>query len=165
MYIDQLALVWMEDPTAETTGVGIEQKIDSFIEGDLKHATEMLSALWEIVNKDGDIKTPSNTLPAVSIIKFYPLPRVIITPHNQATKITSPSHWTSVKVALVNSIRKGVLFDRKYWARHSKTGDALKPVYFSSVIMGDRVQQLKNCASEFDCGSPKSLRVHSGEIS
>ena len=62
---------------------------------------------------------------------------------------TSPAHWASVKIALIKSIRKGVLFDRKYWARHSKTGDALKPVYFSSIIMGDKMQQLNNRASKF----------------
>ncbi|KAF9650018.1 hypothetical protein BDM02DRAFT_3128015 [Thelephora ganbajun] len=31
---------------------------------------------------------------------------------------------------------------RKYWARHSKAGDVLKPVYLSSAIMSDKSQQL-----------------------
>jgi len=51
-----------------------------------------------------------------------------------------------VKVALIKSIRSGVLFDRKYWARHLRTGDTLKPVYFSSIVMSDKVQQLNKCA-------------------
>ena len=34
----------------------------------------------------------------------------------------------------------------KYWARHSTVGDGLKPVYFSSVIMGDKAQQINKCA-------------------
>ena len=55
-----------------------------------------------------------------------------------------------MKMALINSIRKGVFFDRKYWARYSKAGDVLKPVYFSSTIMGDKSQQLNKCASTFD---------------
>ena len=84
--------------------------------------------------------------------------------HNQATQVTSPTHWASVKVALIKSIREGVLFDRKYWARHSKTGDALKPVYFSNVIMGDKVQQLNNCTSKFGYRFAEVLRDHSGEI-
>jgi len=54
-----------------------------------------------------------------------------------------------VKIALMNSIGKGVFFDRKYWVRHSNAGGVLKPIYFSSTIMGDKVQQLNNCASKF----------------
>lgn len=53
----------------------------------------------------------------------------------------SPVHWTSVKIALIKSIRKGTFFDRKYWARYSEAGDGLKPVHFSSIIMGDKMQQ------------------------
>jgi len=52
----------MEDSTTETTRVGVDKKIDNFVEGGLEHATEVLSALWEIVNKDGDIKGPSKTV-------------------------------------------------------------------------------------------------------
>ena len=72
--------------------------------------------------------------------------RVLSTLHNQTAQVTSPTNWASVKVALIKSIRSGVLFDRKYWARHSMTGDALKPVYFSSIVMSDKVQQLNSCA-------------------
>ena len=54
-----------------------------------------------------------------------------------------------MKTALIKSIRDGVFFDRKYWARHSKVGDVLKPVYFSSTIMGDKSQQLKKRGSKF----------------
>ena len=53
-----------------------------------------------------------------------------------------------MKIALVKSIRDGVFFDRKYWARHSRTGGVLRPVYFSSTIMSDKVQQLNNGTSQ-----------------
>lgn len=76
MYINQLASVWMEDSTTEATQASVDKKVDSFIEGDLEHATEVFSALWEIVSKDGDIKTPSNTSPAVSLFRFCPLPEL-----------------------------------------------------------------------------------------
>jgi len=66
LYIKQLASDWIEDSTAEITRISVEKKIDSFGEGDLEYATDILSALWEIVNKDGDIEAPSSTLPAVS---------------------------------------------------------------------------------------------------
>ena len=76
MYIDQLASVWMEDSTAEATQASIDRKIDSFVEGDLEHATEFLSALWEIGNKDGDTDAPPNTSPVVSPFRSWPLPGI-----------------------------------------------------------------------------------------
>ena len=66
----------MEDSTTEATLAGVDEKIDSFVEGDLEHAAEMLSTLWETVNKDGNIKTLSGTLPSVSPFRFCLLPGV-----------------------------------------------------------------------------------------
>ena len=69
-----------------------------------------------------------------------------------------------MKTALIKSIRKGVFFDREYWARHSKAGGVFKPVYFSSIIMGDRVQQLNGCESKFVYEFTEVLSVASGNI-
>jgi len=69
-----------------------------------------------------------------------------------------------VRIALIKSIRKGVFFDRKYWARHSKAGDVLKPVYFSSIIMDDKAQHVNKCGFNFCQRFIKVLRVASGEI-
>jgi len=66
----------MEDSTTETTRASVDKKIDSFFEGDLEYATEMLSALWEIATKDGDVKAPSNDSPAVSLSPCF-LPYVM----------------------------------------------------------------------------------------
>jgi hypothetical protein len=151
----------MEDSTTETTRASVDKKIDSFVEGDLEHATEMLSALWEIANKDGDVKAPSNT-PRCESVPVLPSSwrhAGVLTSHHQTAQVTSPAHWASVKIALIKSIRKGVFFDRKYWARHSKAGDVLKPVYFSSIIMGDKAQQLNKCASKFGYGFAEALRI------
>ena len=52
------------------TRASVEKKIDSFVEEGVEHATEMLSALWEIVNKDGDVKAPTNTSSAVSLFQI-----------------------------------------------------------------------------------------------
>ena len=64
-----------------------------------------------------------------------------------------------MKAALIGSIRKGVFFDRKYWARHLKIGDVLKPIYFSNTILEDKSEQLRKCAFEFCHGSGETLRV------
>ena len=88
----------------------------------------------------------------------------MLTSDNQVAQVTSPSNWPSVKTALIKSIREGVLFDRKYWARHWKTGDTLKPVYFSSIIMNDKVEQLNGCKSKIDCEFAEVLTLSSGKI-
>ena len=71
LYIQQLAYIWIEDSTTEATQASVEKKIDSFVEEGLEHATEMLSALWEIVNKDGDIKAPENTPSTVRRFQLF----------------------------------------------------------------------------------------------
>ena len=59
--IDQLASVWVNNSTTEKVRASFRNKVDSFAKGELEHATEMLSTLWGIINRDGEIKAPSNT--------------------------------------------------------------------------------------------------------
>jgi len=60
LYVDQLVSVWMNNSTAMTTRISFNSNFDSFPKGELGHATEMLSTLWGVINRDGEIKTPSN---------------------------------------------------------------------------------------------------------
>ncbi|KAF9790973.1 hypothetical protein BJ322DRAFT_1039080 [Thelephora terrestris] len=120
LYADQLACIWKLDPAIR---VRVGEKIDSFVEGDLDHATEILSALWKTANEDGTTPVPWGPSP-------------------DATQVTSSTHWPAVNTALIKSIRTGVFFDSKYWARHLRNGNTLKPVYFSSMIMEDAAHQL-----------------------
>jgi len=76
LYIQQLAYNWIEDWT-EATRASVEKKIDSFVEEGLEHATEMLSALWEIVNKDRNIKAPENTSSTVRRLNLCLHPHVV----------------------------------------------------------------------------------------
>ena len=69
-----------------------------------------------------------------------------------------------MKAALIRSIHKGIFFDKKYWARHSKAGDVLKPVYFLSTVMDDKAQQLRECTLIISHSSVAVLNVPSGEI-
>ena len=140
----------MEDSTAEATCLSVEEKVDRFVEGDLEHAGEILSALWEIASAGGGAQPPEGTSSTgiPSLLSFW---------------FTSPVHWSAVRAALIKSIRNGVFFDRKYWARHSKAGD-VKPIYFSSTIMADKSQQLKKRGSKLCYGFVEVLNVHSGEL-
>ena len=142
----------MGDKT-EVIRTSVEEKIDRFSEGVLGHATEMISALWKVANQDENITAPPSTSPAVSPFpSLHPSLRdtAMLTLNDQAAVVTSPAHWVAVKTALIRSIRQGIFFDREYWARHSRAGDVLKPVYFSGAIIEDKVHQLNKSASS--CG-------------
>ena len=83
----------------------------------------------------------------------------MLIPPDQAAQVKSPAHWNSVKIALIKSIRAGVFFDRKYWARYSTSGDVLKPIYFSSTIMNDKAEHVRMCTSECVFCNPEALNV------
>ena len=94
--LNQLAWYWMQGAT-EVIRRKVNKKIDSFAQGGLEHATGILSALWEIVNEDGDIPDPSTTLPAVRPFRFCLLPAVtrecllcIISPRRSPVPLTGP---------------------------------------------------------------------------
>lgn len=101
---------------------------------------------------------------SVLVLPSLPYCTGMLTSHDQSAPLRSPAHWAIVKIALIKSIRDGVFFDRKYWARHSKTGDILKPVYLSSIIMEDKARQLKNCASKFTHKYTEALMIPSGKV-
>lgn len=154
LYVGHLVYVWVEDPT-EATCANVEKKIDSFAEGNLEHATEMLSAFWKTISKDEGVKALPETPPPVSPLLVSALSCaergcLFLLP-NKSWEPVPPTYWKSTKIALINSIRKGVFFDRKYWAKHSNAGQVLKPVYFSNTIMNDKAQQLDKRTSKIVC--------------
>ena len=65
----------------------------------------------------------------------------------QPPHVQNPTNWKPLRAALVKSIRQGVFFDQKYWTRHSKDSNVLKPIYFSSLIAGNKLRKCtsKNC--------------------
>jgi hypothetical protein len=107
--VAQLASAWLDNPMPETTRTSFRKKIESFAKGELEHAAEMLSTLWGIINKDGEIKAPSDASPAVSssLSCLLPCCSGVLTLHDQVAQVISPVHWAIVKIALIRSIRKG----------------------------------------------------------
>ena len=167
LYIQQLAFAWLEDSTAGATRASVDKQIGIFAQGELAHGGEVVFELFKIANGDDDVPSPASISSAVSSSQFYFLPGLILSTrsHHQATNPTrSPTRWASVKVALVRSIRKGIFFDKKYWARHSKAGDVLKPVYFLSTVMDDKAQNLRECMLMISHSFVAMLNVPSGEI-
>ena len=44
--------------------------------------------------------------------------------------------------ALVRSIREGLLFDKKYWTRKSKTGSKLQPLHIPRILAREYLQHV-----------------------
>lgn len=91
LFVNRLDSVWMEDSTTEVTRANVDKKMEE----DLGHATEMLSALWEIANEDDnainkveDTETPPNPSPTVSYFRVCYISGVIrgCLLHNQVAK-------------------------------------------------------------------------------
>ena len=125
LYVQRLALVWTEDSTKEQIRAAVETKIKQFVKGELEHAAEMLSELWEVAN---------NGVKA----RVQPPRPLYFGPVSRGLDERCVGDWFSTRVgfwnwALRRSIREGFFFDGKYWARHSKVG-ALKPIYLSSAV-------------------------------
>ena len=151
----------------EAARTRLNEKIDVFVQEELEHTAEIVFSLLKVANEGGDIASHIDTSSAVSSTQFFP--RTQHSSHTSqcqdaVTRVTSPAHWAPVKAALIRSIRTGVFFDRKYWARHSRAGDLLKPIYFSSLIMNDKTQELKKCTSRFTHRRATVLSAPSGEI-
>ena len=151
MYIKQLAFTLIEDSTTGVTCARVKKKLEEFAGEEFEHATEVGFALLKIANEDGDVTSPADAPLAVSLTKFHLLLGMILsapTPQYQIP-VESPANWAFVKAALARSIHTGIFFDKKYWARHSKAGDVLKPIYFSGTVMNDKIQQLNKCTWSF----------------
>ena len=140
-YIKQLAFTWIEDSTTGVACTRVKKKLEDFAGEEFGHATEIGFALLKVANEDGDVTSPADDPLAVSLTKFYLLLGMILsapTPQYQIP-VKSPAYWAFVKAALARSIHNGIFFDKKYWARHSKAGDVLKPIYFSGTVMNDKI--------------------------
>lgn len=70
MYVRQLAFNWIKKSTAEATRASVRLQIESFVDGDLEHASEVLSILLEMASSDEDIVAPVNIGADVSSFSF-----------------------------------------------------------------------------------------------
>ncbi|KAF9645620.1 hypothetical protein BDM02DRAFT_3262815 [Thelephora ganbajun] len=145
--VKHLASVWFrgDEESAEGLGEKIDEKIESYANGQLDYAMEAMTLLWELSrgHEDpledlpqripspvtlSDINTPVCPFPVVSFATDTPYPP------------QESQNWRRFKTALVKSIHEGTFFDRKYWTRRSKTAKVLRPVYISSIVVGERLR-------------------------
>ena len=123
--ISHLVSALQNDTAEKTTWTRLCEIIESHFKGDLQHVTDTLSLLWETISNDDERKTATSSSDAHSSASVY-----------------NYSPWSSaiLQAAIVKSIREGVFFDRKYWARYSKRGNLLKIIYFSSMFTGGELE-------------------------
>ena len=122
----------------------IDKKMHCYANGELDHAMDTMTLLWKL--SKGTISS-SNRPRKVSHVS--PLTRSFtvtnLGTHPQPDPPSTPANWERVEMALIKSIRQGAFFDKRYWTRQSKTGRALRPVYLSSIIAGERLQYVNRC--------------------
>lgn len=122
--MNYLVNIWLSGSEEESRAVreGLEQKVDSYAAGELEHAVDAMSSIWEVSSKEGPVpsvtKSPSDIL---EILWDIWMPS------------SGPSDLEETRHSLIRSIKEGYLLDRKYWARRSKKG-GIDPIYFSNTM-------------------------------
>ena len=128
MEVIHLLSIWLSGSEEESKALHkkLDEKIDSYAAGELEHAEEAISSIWDLARKK------------------EPLPSI---PKGQKEPYRSRPE-ASVRVPLVNSMRRGSLLHRKYWAKRSR-GGSLGPIYFPSTIPSSTLSQVDAC--EWNC--------------
>ena len=131
--MNHLLSVWLSEGKESTTvRRKLEEKIDSYAAGELDHAVDAMSCIWEISNRKKEPIIPNR--PA-SVSCSTPVP-------SAATGFSG----CNIKPALVKSIKEGHLLDRKYWVKRSREG-WIEPIYFSSTATSAELLGFDACES------------------
>ena len=124
MQVTHLLSVWLAGgEESKALQMKLDEKIDNFAAGELEHAAEAISSIW-------DLSRGNQSFPSI--------PRV-----HWGSFISTPQE-RSMRTSLINSVQGGSLFHRKYWARKSR-GGSICPVYFPSVMPGETLSQVSSC--------------------
>ena len=126
----------INEETSKNLCKEIDEKVDAYANGDLGYAAEVMSLLWGASRKSG--RLPPD-FPRISTPPMWSWFR-----RSLSFDAPTPTNREYVKIALIRSIREGVFVDRKYWARHSRSGKILRPVYLSSIMTGQKLTYVDN---------------------
>ena len=150
MQVKRLLDVWLSGNQEESRAVrkGLEEKIDSYAAGELEHAAETFSCMWEASTEEGPAFSDSS-----SLLDFgFSSRRTSEIPVGVA-KFAG----YDMRLPLIKSIKEGYLLDRMYWVKRSREGE-VEPIYFSSAIVwanldGGKSPQPRTIeATELCCG-------------
>lgn len=125
--VNHLVSVWLSGSEKESKELHkkLDEKIDSYATGELEHAAEAISSIWDLACKD-------EALPAVP--KDYEGSQYSMSSFRLALVL-------SLETSLVKSMREGSLLHRKYWARRSR-GGRLGLVYLPTNMSGPMLSQV-----------------------
>ena len=134
--VNHLVSVWLSGSEKESKELHkkLDEKIDSYATGELEHAAEAISSIWDLACKD-------EALPAVP--KDYEGSQYSMSSFRLALVL-------SLETSLVKSMREGSLLHRKYWARRSR-GGRLGLVYLPTTMSGPMLSQVDKRKRDYVC--------------
>ena len=178
--VNRLASLWFrgDEESAQSISQRADEKIDGYANGELNHAVEAITLLWEHsrcldLNPSWAQDIPVSLLSLVCLNRrlllsvdrcqaslSLPLPQtqtpssVLFSQPSFTADIPRSQDWTPLKIALIKSIRHSVFFDRRYWTRHGNTTGALRPFHISSIVASKQLQCIngRECYALSDFG-------------
>lgn len=151
MQINHLLSIWSSGSCEEVKMLhkNLDEKIESWAAGELKHAGEVISSLWELSRKEGDI-------PRASPVDCKEVEYIMSPEQEQRER--------SMRTSLIKSIQGRPLLYRRYWARRSR-GGRICPVYFPTAVPGSMLLQVATCEWAYILGLTSNTELDSGRMS
>jgi len=135
MQVVHLVSVWLSGgEESKALHQKLDEKIDSYAAGELGHAVETVSSIWDLSSK-------KKALP--------PIPKRESGSHDNTDRLfgswmPTQQEREGMRASLVKSIQEGSLLHRKYWARRSRGGN-ICPIYFPSAVSGSTLSRATTC--------------------
>jgi len=134
--VTHLVSVWLSGgEESEALHRNLDEKIDNYAAGKLGHAVEAVSSIWDLSRKKETLPSISRGIRGASH-KTTGIPWGLFSP-------TRPKKGV-MRASLVESIQRGPLLYRKYWARRSR-GGTICPIYFPSALSGSTLSRVATC--------------------
>lgn len=148
-----------DEKSAEDMCAKIDGRIDRYSNGDLDYAVDAVTLLWKLSMAAGSPPSPKLRSELGGPLSFRSSRPLSPAPgHSRRSRspppprcfseadffVSYPANRELVESALIKSIRTGMFFDRRYWARHSKTAKTLQPIHISSIVAGDKLRRIND---------------------
>ena len=124
---------------SKTIHKDLDERIESYTAGELKHARETIALIWKTSRKPRDIDITSVPLDPERTkgwARFLPKPEVARRPE------------PGVRTSLIKSIQGRSLLHRRYWARTSR-GGRICPIYFPNIVPDSTLSQIIACRCRY----------------
>ena len=133
MQVNHLLSIWLSggEEEAKELHKKLDEKIDSYAAGELEHAAEAVSSIWDLARKDEPLPPASKS-------------------HKGSRGHKSTWGATSMRNPLITSMQGGSLLHRKYWARRSR-GGSMGLIYLPTIVSGSMLSQVDTCEWDYVC--------------